>query len=166
MEDDSPNWLEWNSAPDEALALFPRKRISHTNLQRWYDLRIEQITGHARVRRVEIDSPQESAILSREQRLKALDCQLSVLFERLHELALPADVRQVSRDVRCPRCGAEFTFFTSLVRPSIRCAECEHTWLPACDEGIGIYCGSCGKLYCPDWDQSYHEDVREAICPA
>ena len=43
IERQSPSWSEWEKVDAEALALFPEKRLPHTNLQRWYDLRIEQV---------------------------------------------------------------------------------------------------------------------------
>lgn len=45
----SPNWaadgagfVDWKSLPKEIIYLFPRRRIPHSSLHRWYDLRIEQ----------------------------------------------------------------------------------------------------------------------------
>lgn len=45
----SPNWasdeggfVEWSSLPVVVLARFPRRRIPHSNMHRWYDLRVEQ----------------------------------------------------------------------------------------------------------------------------
>jgi hypothetical protein len=43
IECDSPYWQEWEQASQEALAAFPGRRLPHTSLQRWYDLRVEQV---------------------------------------------------------------------------------------------------------------------------
>ena len=43
IESDSPTWTEWNDVPPELLAEFSDRRLSHSNLQRWYDLRVEQV---------------------------------------------------------------------------------------------------------------------------
>jgi hypothetical protein len=51
IEADSPSWKEWESVDPGVQALFPGRRLPHSNLQRWYDLRIEQ-----RLREVEHDA--------------------------------------------------------------------------------------------------------------
>lgn len=43
IENDSPNWTEWEEASLEAMASFPGRRLPHSNLQRWHDLRVEQV---------------------------------------------------------------------------------------------------------------------------
>jgi hypothetical protein len=43
IERASPQWPEWDQATPEALALFPGRRLPHSNLQRWHDLRVEQV---------------------------------------------------------------------------------------------------------------------------
>jgi len=43
IERDSPNWQEWEEAPLKVLAAFPDRRLPHSNLQRWHDLRVEQV---------------------------------------------------------------------------------------------------------------------------
>jgi hypothetical protein len=43
IEQDSPHWPEWEQAGPEVLARFPERRLPHSNLQRWYDLRVEQV---------------------------------------------------------------------------------------------------------------------------
>ena len=43
IEDDSPTWQEWDCVAADVLALFPGKRLPHSNLQRWYDVRVEQV---------------------------------------------------------------------------------------------------------------------------
>jgi hypothetical protein len=35
-------FVDWAAMPDKVLAAFPKKRLPHTNLHRWYDLRVEQ----------------------------------------------------------------------------------------------------------------------------
>ena len=42
IERDSPSWPQWEKADAAALALFPGQRLPHSNLRRWYDLRVEQ----------------------------------------------------------------------------------------------------------------------------
>ena len=43
IECDSPHWEEWEQATPEVLAAFPGRRLPHTNVQRWHDLRVEQV---------------------------------------------------------------------------------------------------------------------------
>jgi hypothetical protein len=43
IERDSPQWKEWDQATPEALAAFPGRRLPHSNVQRWHDLRVEQV---------------------------------------------------------------------------------------------------------------------------
>ncbi len=44
IEEDSPNWPEWNEGVSiEAFDLFPGRRLPHSNLHRWYDLRVSQV---------------------------------------------------------------------------------------------------------------------------
>jgi hypothetical protein len=42
IERASPTWEEWKKVPIDVIELFPGMRLPHSNLQRWYDLRIEQ----------------------------------------------------------------------------------------------------------------------------
>ena len=57
IEQDSPSWEEWKTAPDAAKELFPRLRLPHSNLQRWYDLRWEQ-----RLREMEAEAAKAKVI--------------------------------------------------------------------------------------------------------
>jgi autonomous glycyl radical cofactor GrcA len=44
IEQDSPSWDEWKKIDDgDVLKLFPGKRLPHSNLHRWYDLRVAQV---------------------------------------------------------------------------------------------------------------------------
>ena len=43
IEAESPSWKEWEKCAAKAVELFPGKRLPHSNLQRWYDVRIEQV---------------------------------------------------------------------------------------------------------------------------
>lgn len=43
IEERSPDLAGWSKASAAALALFPAKRIPHSNLQRWFDLRVQQV---------------------------------------------------------------------------------------------------------------------------
>jgi len=43
IEQSSPQWPEWELAGSEALTCFPHRRLPHSSLQRWYDLRVEQL---------------------------------------------------------------------------------------------------------------------------
>jgi hypothetical protein len=43
IERQSPKWEEWAKADVEQRAIFPDLRLPHTNLHRWYDLRVEQV---------------------------------------------------------------------------------------------------------------------------
>jgi hypothetical protein len=43
LERDSPQWPEWEQASPEVLAQFPGRRLPHTSLQRWHDLRVDQL---------------------------------------------------------------------------------------------------------------------------
>lgn len=43
IEDISPRMREWEGVPEETRKLFPGLRIPHSNLMRWWDLRIEQV---------------------------------------------------------------------------------------------------------------------------
>jgi len=43
IEDLSPRMKQWKAVPEKTQALFPGLRIPHTNLSRWWDLRIEQV---------------------------------------------------------------------------------------------------------------------------
>jgi hypothetical protein len=42
LEKETTTW-EWDKLSSEQRALFPKNRIPHTTLHRWYDIRIEQI---------------------------------------------------------------------------------------------------------------------------
>jgi hypothetical protein len=42
IEAESAAWTEWNDVPEDVQKLFPDRRLPHSNLQRWYDLRVEQ----------------------------------------------------------------------------------------------------------------------------
>lgn len=43
IEQDSPSWKEWDEVAPEVLVLFPERRLPHTNVHRWYDLRVRQV---------------------------------------------------------------------------------------------------------------------------
>jgi hypothetical protein len=43
IEQSSPQWPEWEQAGPEALACFPHRRLPHSSLQRWHDLRVKQV---------------------------------------------------------------------------------------------------------------------------
>jgi hypothetical protein len=47
IEADSPAWKEWDKASPEVLKLFPGRKVPHSNAQRWYDIRVEQVRGQA-----------------------------------------------------------------------------------------------------------------------
>ena len=47
IEQASPEFTEWAKAEPDAVKLFPGKRLPHSNLQRWYDLRVEQVRKEA-----------------------------------------------------------------------------------------------------------------------
>ena len=55
IEEMSKRFVKWKELPHDIAALFPEKKLPHSNLQRWYDIRIEQVqkqvladTEHAR----------------------------------------------------------------------------------------------------------------------
>lgn len=43
IEERSPSFPEWKAALPATCELFPGRRLPHSNLHRWYDLRVEQI---------------------------------------------------------------------------------------------------------------------------
>jgi hypothetical protein len=43
IEDISSRFKEWEQVPEKVRALFPELKLPHTTLQRWYDLRVEQV---------------------------------------------------------------------------------------------------------------------------
>jgi hypothetical protein len=43
IEKRSAQFVPWAKLPTDVLKLFPGKRIPHSNLQRWYDLRVAQV---------------------------------------------------------------------------------------------------------------------------
>ena len=43
IERQSPAWKEWAEADAEQRQIFPDLRLPHTNLHRWYDLRVAQV---------------------------------------------------------------------------------------------------------------------------
>ena len=43
IEQASPQWPEWEQATPEVLAGFPDRRLPHSSVQRWYDLRVQQV---------------------------------------------------------------------------------------------------------------------------
>jgi hypothetical protein len=43
IERDSTQWPEWEQASPEVSAEFPDRRLPHTSLQRWHDLRVDQL---------------------------------------------------------------------------------------------------------------------------
>ena len=44
---DKDGFVDWDNLEPELVALFPNKRIPHTNLHRWHDLRNEQVAAEA-----------------------------------------------------------------------------------------------------------------------
>ena len=48
----SPEWQEWKLATPEAEAAFPGRKLPHTTLHRWYDLRVEQVRADAMAQNV------------------------------------------------------------------------------------------------------------------
>jgi hypothetical protein len=53
----NPNWLtqgggfvDWDKLPAKILALFPGRKLPHSNLQRWYDLRVRQVMAETLAR--------------------------------------------------------------------------------------------------------------------
>jgi len=47
IEQQSPTWKEWKDVGAELLPLFPGRKLPHSNLARWYDIRIEQAMAEA-----------------------------------------------------------------------------------------------------------------------
>jgi hypothetical protein len=47
IEEMSPAFVEWEKTPEKVVALFPGKRLPHTSLHRWYDIRVEQVRAEA-----------------------------------------------------------------------------------------------------------------------
>jgi hypothetical protein len=43
IEELSPGFLEWKDVPDDVHRLFPKCRLPHTSLARWWDLRVDQV---------------------------------------------------------------------------------------------------------------------------
>jgi len=43
IEEASQKFVAWKELPAKVAALFPHRRLPHSNLQRWYDLRVEQV---------------------------------------------------------------------------------------------------------------------------
>jgi hypothetical protein len=43
-------FIEWDSLETNVLELFPNMRLSDSNLQRWFDLRVSQVTAEIKVR--------------------------------------------------------------------------------------------------------------------
>lgn len=43
IEQESSTWTEWSKVDEKVQALFPGRRLPHSNLQRWWDLRKEQV---------------------------------------------------------------------------------------------------------------------------
>ncbi len=43
-------FVPWDTLPTEVLALFPDRRLPHSSLHRWYDLRVEQVQRDVLVR--------------------------------------------------------------------------------------------------------------------
>ena len=50
MGEKSPGFVDWEHLPTAVLELFPEMRIPHSNLQRWYDLRVTQVQSDVRHR--------------------------------------------------------------------------------------------------------------------
>jgi hypothetical protein len=57
IERDSPSWNEWEKVDAKIAALFPGRKLPHSNLQRWYDLRVEQVQ-----REVEVEAARAKSI--------------------------------------------------------------------------------------------------------
>jgi hypothetical protein len=47
IEELSKSFVKWDEQPTAVLELFPDLRIPHSNLHRWYDLRVEQVRKEA-----------------------------------------------------------------------------------------------------------------------
>ena len=47
---DGGGFVDWENLPTAVLELFPQMRIPHTNLHRWYDLRVKQVTAETMAR--------------------------------------------------------------------------------------------------------------------
>ena len=43
IEAESPRWEEWKEVPQQVAEEFPGCRLPHSNLHRWYDLRVAQV---------------------------------------------------------------------------------------------------------------------------
>src|SRR3954470_7489958 len=43
IEEMSAAFVEWDKLPAKVAALFPEKKLPHSNLSRWYDMRVEQV---------------------------------------------------------------------------------------------------------------------------
>lgn len=39
---DGGGFVDWESLPQDLIYLFPRRRLPHSNMHRWYDLRVDQ----------------------------------------------------------------------------------------------------------------------------
>jgi hypothetical protein len=79
IESLSPEFKEWEEAKPEAARLFPGKRLPHSNLQRWYDLRVEQV---------------RQEVLAKAERARAI----ALEFSRRGFKELPAAVRSALGD--------------------------------------------------------------------
>lgn len=56
--DGKPGFVDWSNLPTPVLELFPDMRIPHTNLHRWFDLRVSQVQKQV------LDSAERARILA------------------------------------------------------------------------------------------------------
>lgn len=50
IEELSKKFVEWDKLDIAVASLFPNQRLPHTNLQRWYDLRVQQVIAETQAR--------------------------------------------------------------------------------------------------------------------
>ncbi|ABF42406.1 hypothetical protein Acid345_3405 [Candidatus Koribacter versatilis Ellin345] len=70
IEEDSPKWDEWSTVKADVIELFPDLRLPHSNLQRWYDIRIDQVRQE---NLAETEKAREFASAFRDREFSGLD---------------------------------------------------------------------------------------------
>jgi len=99
IEQASPQWPEWEQAAPEVLAGFPGRHLPHTSLQRWYDLRVQQVQ---RERAAQAAATEDFAAELAERRIPNLGAAIKdALGESVLRLAQEGGDEQRLRDELC-----------------------------------------------------------------
>jgi hypothetical protein len=98
IEEMSPRFEEWEKTPAEIQTQFPGKRLPHSTLQRWHDLRVEQVK---REMLADQTRAREIAALFAENKFQDLpEAVRNALGDKIFELMQSADEKNKGKTVK------------------------------------------------------------------